>query len=244
MLPALLDQARHLQPGDIRRPDAWWDAVFLDLEKDRNGASPNFYAVHHSASGEADGHAVYRVKSDWESGLHKGRVIVFEVVGLTPAAEADLWRFLFSLDLTEVVEADRRPVDDPLRWMLVDPRRLRVTMVGDFLWVRPVDVAAALAARRYQLEATLVFEVSDDVRPETAGRYRLDGGPDGAECRRTTDEADLALGVEDLGALYLGGVARSSLAAAGRVTEVRPGSLRRADAMLASHPAPFSRTGF
>jgi len=244
VLPALLDRARRLLPGDIRRPDAWWEALFGDAEKHRRGAGPNFYAVHESVSGEADGFATYRVKSEWQSGLHKGRVIANEVVGLNPAAEADLWRFLFSLDLTEVVEAARRPLDDPLRWMLVDPRRLRVTMVGDFLWVRLVDVAAALSARRYQVEATLVFEVSDDVRPETAGRYRLDGGPDGAACRRTTDRADLALGVEDLGALYLGGVAASALAAAGRVTEVRPGSLRRADAMLASHPAPFSRTGF
>ncbi len=184
------------------------------------------------------------MKSDWQSGLHKSRVIVYEVVGLTPAAEADLWRFLFSLDLTETVTADRRPLDDPLRWMLVDPRRLRVTMVGDFLWVRMLDVAAALSARRYPVEATLVFEVGDAFRPETAGRYRLDGGPDGAACRRTTDEADLALGVEDLGAVYLGGVAASALAAAGRITEVRPGALRTADAMLASHPAPFSRTGF
>ncbi|MGI8683887.1 MAG: GNAT family N-acetyltransferase [Acidimicrobiales bacterium] len=244
VLPGLLDRARRLQPGDVRRPDAWWDARFRDPEKDRDGASQQFYAVHESASGEADGYATYRVKSDWQSGLHKSRVLLFEVVGLTPEAEADLWRFVFSLDLTEVVEADRRPLDDPLRWMLVDPRRLRVTMVGDFLWVRMLDVAAALSARRYPVEGTLVFEVTDAFRPGTAGRYRLHGGTDGAECRRTTDEPDLAVGVEDLGALYLGGVAASALAAAGRIAEARPGALRRADAMLASHPRPFSRTGF
>ena len=61
---------------------------------------------------------------------------------------------------------------------------------------------------------------------------------------RSTDEPELALGVEDLGALYLGGVAASVLAAAGRITELRPGALARADAMLTSSPGPFSRTGF
>lgn len=77
-----------------------------------------------------------------------------------------------------------------------------------------------------------------------AGRYRLDGGPDGAECRRTTDAADLSLTAEDLGALYLGGTAASTLAAAGRVAEHRPGALAEADAFLGSSPLPFCRTHF
>jgi predicted acetyltransferase len=244
VLPGILDAARRLQPGDIGRPAGWWDALFRDPEKRREGAGAQFYAVHESPSGEADGYAVYRIRSDWQHGLHNGKVAAGEIVGVTPAAEADLWRFLFSLDLTEVVEAGVRPVDDPLRWMLVDPRRLRTTMVGDFLWVRLLDVAAALSARRYGVEGTLVLDVADDARPGTPGRYRLDGGPDGAACGRTTDEVDLALGVEELGAVYLGGVAASTLAAAGRVTELRPGALRRADAMLASSPRPFTRTAF
>lgn len=244
VLPPLLDRARRRQPGDVQRPDAWWDATFRDPEKDRAGAGSQFYVVHESAAGEADGYAIYRVKLRWEHGTHKGRVVVSEVVGLTPDAEADLWRYLFSIDLTDVVEAECRPVDDPLRWMLVDPRRLRVTMVGDFLWVRVLDVAVALEARRYPVAGALVLDVVDAFHPDTAGRYRLEGGPDGAECRRTAEEPDLALSAEDLGALYLGGVAASTLAAAGRITEHRPRALARADSMLASHPAPFSRTGF
>lgn len=244
VLPAVLDAARRRQPGDVRRPDAWWDILFRDPENDRAGAGARFYAVHESAGGEADGYAVYRVKSDWIAGSPNGRVLAGEVVGLTAAAEADLWRYLFSIDLTDVVAAECRPVDDPLRWMLVDPRRLRVTAVSDFLWVRVLDVAGALAARRYAIAGSLVLEVTDTFRPATAGRYRLEGGPDGAECRRTTDEPDLILAVDDLGALYLGGVVATSLAAAGRVTERRAGSLARADAMLASNPRPFSRTGF
>ncbi|MGH9283124.1 MAG: sterol carrier protein domain-containing protein, partial [Acidimicrobiales bacterium] len=77
-----------------------------------------------------------------------------------------------------------------------------------------------------------------------AGRYHLDGAPDGAGCRRVTGGPDLSLSAEELGALYLGGVSASTLAAAGRIVEHRPGALARADAMLASHPGPFCRTGF
>lgn len=244
VLPSVLDAARRLQPGDLRRPEPWWDGTFRDPERERKDASTLFYAVHENAAGEADGYAMYRVRHSWEHALPDGRVLANEVVGLTPAVEAALWRYLLALDLITVVEAELRPLDDPLRWMLVDPRRLRVTMASDMLWVRPVDVAAALAARRYRVPGTLVLDVADPFRPQTAGRYRLDGGPDGAECRRTSDDADLSLAVEDLGALYLGGVAASTLAAAARVVEHRPGALAAADAMLGGSPLPFCRTHF
>lgn len=244
VLPGLLDVARRRQPGDVRRPDAWWDGMFRDPERQREGASGRFHVVHESPAGEADGYALYRVRHGWGDGLPHGRVLVEEVVGLDAAAEAALWRFLLALDLTDVVEAKVRPLDDPLRWMLADPRRLRVTLAGDLLWVRVLDVAAALSARRYPVAGSLVVEVADRFRPGSGGRFELEGGPDGASCRRTRAEADLALSAEELGALYLGGVPASTLAAAGRVVEHRPGALARADALFAGSPAPFCRTHF
>ena len=244
VLPGLLDQARLRQPGDLRRPEAFWDNLFRDPEKHRDGASPHFYAVHESPSGEADGYAVYRVKMDWQHGIPHGKVLAGEFVGLTAAAEAALLQFLLSIDLTEEVELALRPPDDPLRWMLVDPRRYRSTLVSDFLWARLLDPAVALAARRYSAPGQLVLDVADPFHPAAAGRYVLDGGPDGAGCRPTTDEPDLTLGAEELGAIYLGGVAPSTLAAAGRLTEERPGALARADAMFVTCPGPFCRTGF
>lgn len=244
VLPKVLDSARRLQPGDLGRPASWWDGTFRDPEADRKGAGPLFYAVHENAGGEADGYATYRVRHSWEHGLPDGRVLVSEVVGLDRVAETALWRFLLSLDLASKVEAELRPLDDPLRWMLVDPRRLRVTMTSDMLWVRLVDVAAALAARRYRVPGTLVVDVADGFRPHLGGRYRLDGGPDGAECRRSDQAPDIGLTAEDLGALYLGGVAASTLAAAGRLVEHRPGALAEADAFLGGSPLPFCRTHF
>ena len=244
VLPALLDAARLLQPGDLRRPDAFWDGLFRDPEKERGGASAQFYAVHESPAGEADGYAVYRVKMDWPYGTPRGKVLAGELVGLTPAAEAALLEFLLSIDLTDEVELGVRPADDPLRWMLVDPRRYRTTMANDFLWARLLDPVVALAARRYSVPGRLVLEVADAFRPEVAGRFLVDGGPDGAECRPTRDDPDVTLSAEELGAIYLGGVAPSTLAAAGRLAEERPGALARADAMFVAHPGPFCRTGF
>ncbi len=128
--------------------------------------------------------------------------------------------------------------------MLQDPRRLRVTQMGDFLWLRLVDVAAGLAARRYTTRDRLVFEVNDAFCPQNSGRYVLSGDPKGAECRRTELAPDIALQVADLGAAYLGGVGFTTLARAGRVCECSPGALRRADAMFACEPVAWCCTEF
>jgi predicted acetyltransferase len=114
----------------------------------------------------------------------------------------------------------------------------------DFLWVRLLDVPAAMAARRYDVEDSLVVELTDPFRPAVAGRYRITGGPDGAECARTTDDADLALDVTDLGALYLGGTTATQLAQAQRGAELTAGACRRADVFFATSPVPYCRTDF
>ena len=72
---------------------------------------------------------------------------------------------------------------------------MAVTRLGESLWVRVLDAPAALSARTYAAPGRVVFEVVDALRPDgdAAGRFVLDGGPDGAEARRTTDEPDLVL---------------------------------------------------
>ena len=159
-------------------------------------------------------------------------------------ARAALWRYCLDVDLVASVQFGNAPVDDPVRWMLADPRRLRVTVASDWLWVRILDVPAALEGRGYTVDGELVLEVADAFRPETAGRYVLDAGPDGASCRPTDREPDLVLGIADLGALYLGGTAATTLARAGRLREETSGVITRADALFACQPAPFCGTDF
>jgi predicted acetyltransferase len=179
------------------------------------------------------------------------RVVIEDLRGTTPEVDAGLWRFVLDIDLVGHVTAKRRPLDEPLRWRLADNRQLKTNAIDDRLYVRILDVPAAFEARRYRVEGRLVVEVvplpaGDGTPDPVPGRWVLDAGPEGASCRaaRPGEDADLRLGVTELGALYLGGFPSSVLAAAGRIEELRVGALDRADTLLASSPAPLTGTGF
>jgi predicted acetyltransferase len=244
LLPAFYDRYRRGQPGELTRKPAWWERYVRDPEWTRHGASRHYDVVYESEPGRVDGWVGYRIEDRWPGGLPANLVRVGALYGLTPEADAALWRYCLDLDLAATVRLHDRPLDEPIRWRLADPRRLRTTHVGDQLWLRLLDLPAALAARRYAAEGKLVFQVTDALRPGNQGRFRLEGGPDGADCRPTGDQPDLALDVADLGAAYLGGARLATMARAGRVVELTSGALLRADAMLASEPGPWSTTHF
>ncbi|MBM3696771.1 MAG: GNAT family N-acetyltransferase, partial [Actinobacteria bacterium] len=131
---------------------------------------------------------------------------------------------------------------DPLSLLLAAPRRLQ-QRVGDHIWVRLVDVAAALAARRYAAEGELVLEVADAFTPEAGGRFLLRGGPDGAECSRTDRAPDLSLSSSDLAGCYLGDARLRDLAWLGRV-QGAPEAVDRAQRMLHWTLAPWCSVHF
>jgi len=244
LLPEVFDRVRRAHPGQVSRTPAWWDLRVRDPEWARDGRGPRVNVVYEPALGRVDGYASYSMKSRWTGNIPDNVAQVLELMAVTPEAAASLWRFCLDLDLTTTVELRNRPVDEPLRWCLADPRRLRTTLLSDFLWLRVLDLRAALAARRYAASGQLVLEVADPLVPENDGRFRLDGGPSGADCARTTFEPDVVLDVAALGAVYLGGVRFSTLGRAGRIREARPGALARADAMFTSDLAPWCSTDF
>jgi predicted acetyltransferase len=243
VFPEIFDRVRRVQPGAVQRVDAWWPDQFFWHEHDEQGT--RFYCVYETPEARLDGYAAYRTEMRWDNGS-QGTVHVRDLVTLTPAARAVLWRYLLDVDLTEKVSAWVVPLDEPLRWLLAEPRRMRVGRLGESLWVRVLDAPAALTARSYSAPGRVVFEVRDDFRPEggAAGRFELDGGPDGAEARRTDREPDLVLAVPELGGILLGGVRPSTLARAGLVDERTSGALAVADGMFAVEPLPFSMTDF
>jgi predicted acetyltransferase len=114
--------------------------------------------------------------------------------------------------------------DEPLLQLLAEPRAARPSL-RDTLWVRLVDVGPALAGRRYAAPVDVVLEVTDDACPWNAGRWRLSADRTGAVCAPTADAADLVLSAVDLGAVFLGGTALHTRAAAGAVEERTAGAL-------------------
>lgn len=243
---AVYERCRRLRAGAVSRSERFWDKLMLDRPDHREGAGKRFHLLHVDADGHPDGFAGYRIEERWPDRLPQGTVVVTDLYGLTPSVEAALWRHLCEVDLTTRVVARARPVDDPIRWRLAEPRQLVTTGISDWLWARVLDVPAALEARRYRCEGQLVIEVVDGFRPTDAthGRFRLEGGPDGAVCKATGETPELTLGAADLGALLLGGVAPSTLAAAGRVDEHAAGALARADLLLVTDQAPYCGTMF
>ena len=235
------------RPGMMARDERWWQNTLADPEFHRRGMSPQKCLLAADESGPR-GYALYRTKPDWaEDGLPFGRLSVGELFAADAAATAALWTDLLTRDLIGEVVARQRPVDDPLLDMLADRRRAR-PQLSDGLWIRLTDVPAALRQRRYSSAADVVIEVTDELLPANAGRWRLqcpgpaDGGT--ASCERTRVAADVVLPVAALGAGYLGGTRLGALAAAGLVTERKQGALARLSAAMYSDPAPWCPSTF
>ncbi|GEC10333.1 UPF0256 protein [Streptomyces spinoverrucosus] len=231
-----------LRPGMLARQPGWERVGLLDPESERDGASP-LQCVVAERDGEVAGYARFQVKLGWGETGHNGTVIPDDFAALDPATEGALWRFLFGIDLTTTLTVRGRPVDDVWQYQVSDIRRCR-RRSRDSLYVRLVDVGAALEARTYQGPVDVVFEVEDEFCPWNAGRWRLSGDAKGATCSRTSDAADLALSVRELGAAYLGGVSLRALGAAGRVRELRAGALAEAAVGFGGAVAPWLPHGF
>lgn len=225
-----------MRPGGVERAPTLREQAFATVGEDKD--RPWMYAVHFDDTGQADAYAVYWTKHNWPRGVPSGTVTVKECVASSPLGNADIWRFLFDVDLVATVEAWNRPADDPLLQLVREPRRLRFG-VSDGLWVRVMDVVVALEARRYRTDGRIVFEVQDPFRPANDGRYELTVERGGGRCARTEAAADLSGTINMLGATYLGGSSFRQLWWASQVEERTPGSLDLADAMFASTPAPW-----
>lgn len=232
--PAVHERIRAGHTGFYSHPQAWWDdRVLSDPEFARGGATHKFLAEYRE-DGEVRGYLVYRISGSWKDWLPDRTLEVSLLIAETPAAYAALWRYVFGVDLIARIEARERSVDEPLYWMVTDPRRLE-RRLHDALWIRIVDVQGALAGRRYATAGSVVIEVHDAVLEGVGGRFVVEGGPEGALCKPTTRDADVRMGIRELGALYLGAHSSLPLAAAGRI-EGAPGKLRELDAMFRWSP--------
>lgn len=230
------ERVRAEYPGRSSRDESWWSWRLSDPPSRRHGYTQQ-RALLFEGPGGVDGYALWRRKGEWTEIGPNGEVRVDEVVAATPAAYLALWQFLLAVDLTRTVRYSFATVDEPLRYLVGEPRALGAK-VSDSLWVRLVDVPGALSARRYAAPVDVVLEVTDGLLPDNAGRWRLTGDQLTGRCVATTDAADLTCDVADLGAAYLGGTTLAALAAGGRVHELRTGTLAAATTAFGWHRAP------
>jgi predicted acetyltransferase len=229
------------RPGTMRRDDNVWEFAIFDMEFARRGATELRHLLHFDDAGDVDGFATYRFKE--QSGAEpSGEVRINEVWAEEPTAYAGLWRYLLDLDLARTFKLWSSPLDEPLRHLVTDARAVE-TSVTDNLYLRVVDVEAALRARKYAAGVDLVIEVDDPILPANSGRYRLvtDGDPQGAnaEVTRVDAKPDISLGILELGTIYLGGVALTDLHRVDRVREHTPGAVAAASTAFGWHRAPY-----
>ena len=232
LFPPIYEAVRRERPGMTSRSETWWENRQLRMPEEEASAPRRFVVLE--LDGEPRAYAIYRTHFSFEAGSASSRLVVREALGTTPRATAAIWRFLLDVDWMATVEASLVPPDHPLFLLLATPRRMRYQM-ADSLWVRLVDVGAALSGRAYGKGEPLVLEVRDAVCEWNDGRWRLEGG----ECTRTGEEPDLALDVSALGSVFLGAVSFTELRAALRLDELRDGAVARADALFAWRPLPW-----
>jgi predicted acetyltransferase len=232
LFPPVWEALRRERPGVFARTSDWWELRPLRLPEEEK-ANPKRFVVL-DLDGEVQAYAVFRRHPGWDDGVTNARVEVVEALGATPHATAELWRFLLDIDWTATFEVALLPPDHPLFLLLANPRRAKYRM-GDGLWVRLVDVGAALSGRAYVGDGSIVVDVRDAVCPWNEGRWKLEGG----SATRTDDVAEIALDVDALGSAYLGAISFDQLHAGRRLEELVDGAVERADALFAWRPLPW-----
>jgi predicted acetyltransferase len=227
ILEQVYDRYRRAQPGALSRPHHWWA---LRAGQPPISPKPRYVAVHRDAAGVPDGYASYALDES-------KTLTVDETIATDDAVFTALARFVLGHDLVGQVVFKHVPPGHPLRWQLTDFRAGEVNGDTDWLWVRLLDIPRALTARGWSTDGELVLDVDDPFLGEH-GRYLLTVRDGKADCVPTGREPDLSLDVSDLGSVYLGGTAPSTLVRAGHVQAHRPGASALADALFRADRAP------
>lgn len=236
----LQDRARRRHPGAFDRPAASWGPLIT--------GGPYRDATRHAvawsdATGRPGGYVVYGVaESWWDTG--SARLAVHDLQATTGESYRELWRHLCSLDLAGTVDWADAAVDEPLPWLLADPRAMSAGGPRAMLWLRVLDVPAALTARRYPVIERVVLRVHDDLG-HAAGTWALDTtDPVAPAVTVATESPDVELDAPTLGSVYLGGVDPRVLARAGRLTELTPGAAGRLARLFAAPSVPWNGIRF
>lgn len=227
VLEAVYDRYRRAQPGALSRPPRWWA---LGAGQAPVSPAPRYIAVHRDADGVADGYASYSLGE-------QSTLTVDETIAVDDTVFTALARYVLGHDLVSQVVFRHVPPEHPLRRQLADLRAGEVGGHTDWLWVRLLDVPRALTARGWLTDGELVLDVDDPFLDEQ-GRYLLTIRDGKADCVPTDRRPDLSLDVRDLGSVYLGGTAPSTLVRAGHIRAHHPGAAALADTLFRTERSP------
>ena len=240
-IEAFYERERVTSPGQI---DVWglrWDQISGIRDEDTERVKKLRAVRYDDVDGVTQGFALYRVTGG-DRDVTQHTLKLEYLLTATDDAYAGLWRFLLDQDLVSELTAHLRSVDEPVRWQIADFRAAKVAPV-DHLWLRILDVSATLTARTYSGDLDLVIAVEDSL-DFAAGVFAL-SVTDGTMTVVPTDApADLSLTVNELSALYLGGVEATTLVAAGRIAELTPGSAAALDSSFRSPRTPWLSVWF
>ncbi len=233
IFPQIYAMAIENRVGMVSRKKNWWEFRFR--EPGLKGGDPKSWFIKYQKNGINEGYLRYTIDD--------AELNIIELIASSNEAYSSLWRLCLDMDLVDIIKAEHRPVDEELKWLLADPRRL-VEHSCDRYWVRLVDVKKALSQRSYSVDGSLTLKVKDSFLPWNQEVVELMSESGESSCVTSTRNPDIVLSAGDLGAVYLGGINFSTLLAAGRIEEVTKGSVTKANLMFSTTRSPWGFDGW
>ena len=237
----LFERAQAGRTLDHIRTDFYWDMVFS--EKNKKGRN---FVVYYDTNSVPQGYSFYRQKhKDRDEAGPTLELMISDFIWTDMDAYHGLWSYYRSHDLARDLKFYYMPDDDPAKHLLLEPRMLNKKQ-SDGLWLRVVDVPAALAARGYTQsgEVTVCVE-GDDLCPWNNGSWRVSAGS-GGKCGEVRDggEKGLTMNPNTLSSLVSGFQSASALARAGQIACDDEGMLAEADRLFSTIYQPHCSMEF
>jgi predicted acetyltransferase len=243
LLVDLYREFRKHRTGLVHRGKAMWKAGVLSPV---TSGSDHKHVVVYEEGGEALGYMVY-VNGRHPQEQHPEpyqRVVINDLVALTPLAYRAFWQHLTGFQLARHIEWPTVPQDDPLPHLLLEPRMLR-TGAREGLLSRIVDLPGAMDAREYDTEGVIRVDLLDNLCTWNQGAWEIEIHRDGARTKPLASGApELSMTVNTFVALLFGHLSATRAARAGLVGVMDPTALSRWDALLATRYAPFCADSF
>jgi predicted acetyltransferase len=247
LAPVLFERASRRVAGEVPPRDLHWNRMLALSARTASHATKLRAARYDDEHGEPQGFVLYSV-AESEADFADHTLRVEYLCAATDDASVALWHYVLDQDLVNTVVAGLRPVDDALPWLVSNPRAVQTVARREHLWLRILDVPAALTARRYAVADSVVLRVADPLG-FASGKWMLATATDGtatvtAYAGDSHAAAVIDLSVEALGSLLLGGTPVNALRLGGSLAEGSPGSAARLSAMLHVPRAPHLSTWF